>query len=593
MKKRIFAILLALALTLPLFAAVPALADDPDNEEYNLLVGGDPVTKGNAADVLGDGSISYDPVAKKLTVNGNYNPGKNVICNRVDGLTVYVAGNSTLDSGKYAGIVAERDMTITGPGKLKVKSADAGIYVRSGAILTIENANVDVESAFGIAGDSTGEKLIIRNSQVHSKGSICAYAYFQTFTLDGCEILSPVGHVIYNGTVTTADTELVDKEVTIGRKYDLYFAGAQVTDLNRSNLFGGGAVSYDRSRKILYIGADVAAGPSAVIQNGIPGLRIYVKGGYSLSSDQMAIVTDADTTITGDGKLTLRGGSAGVFVRGGTLTVDCNLDVSGGDGITGISGVFGEKLVVRNSEVNVSASGDGAIFNFKDITLDGCFLNDPADGKIENGYVRNKDGTIAKTVSIGIRKYDLYVYGTRVTSANASDVRGDGVFSYDDSQRMLTVNGSFKYGGPAIDSSIPNLRITVAGDSYFRALSDPVIVADENLIILGPGKLTLESRDCPAISVRSGSTLEIYNADVEIRGDYGIVGDTSAERLEISISRLKAYGKKGAVTGFGGGIQLDKSYIIYPEDSSVSEGSVVGRDGQLVRDLTVEEKSAT
>ena len=43
--------------------------DQPESENYDLWVAGTQVTKINQSDVLGDGTVSYDPAAHTLTLN--------------------------------------------------------------------------------------------------------------------------------------------------------------------------------------------------------------------------------------------------------------------------------------------------------------------------------------------------------------------------------------------------------------------------------------------------------------------------------------------------------------------------------------------
>ncbi|MBO5270727.1 MAG: hypothetical protein J6B77_08070, partial [Clostridia bacterium] len=63
--KKFFCILLTLLLMVPLVTSVSAVIPG-----YGLYVGGIEVTAQNAADVLGDGTVSYDAESKTLTLNG-------------------------------------------------------------------------------------------------------------------------------------------------------------------------------------------------------------------------------------------------------------------------------------------------------------------------------------------------------------------------------------------------------------------------------------------------------------------------------------------------------------------------------------------
>ena len=67
MKRRLTAILLCLCMALTLLPATVLAANEP--VDYNLVVAGVTVTNENADDILDDGTVSYDPVTKVLTLH--------------------------------------------------------------------------------------------------------------------------------------------------------------------------------------------------------------------------------------------------------------------------------------------------------------------------------------------------------------------------------------------------------------------------------------------------------------------------------------------------------------------------------------------
>lgn len=128
-------------------------------DKYGLFVGGTEVTSANAADVLGDGTVSYDPNSQTLTLsNAKITKGEH------EDAAVYYEG------GDLA-IVLKGDNVVTGP---EIDSGNPvysrGIYVRNGAVrisgdgsLTVKGGNVSVPYgmaySYGIWADGDAEIL--------------------------------------------------------------------------------------------------------------------------------------------------------------------------------------------------------------------------------------------------------------------------------------------------------------------------------------------------------------------------------------------------------------------------------------------------
>ena len=156
----------------------------PDTSNYQLSVNSVQVTSKNAADVLGDGTVSYDAQTNTLTLNGaNITKAENIdgdgrpcaiLYRGTDHLTIVATGSnniSTLNNGvdqmggagSY-GIYTTGDLTLKGDGYLRVAGATAigakKLYIgekfdqdeqslqlhlvletRTGSVLSVSNAN--------------------------------------------------------------------------------------------------------------------------------------------------------------------------------------------------------------------------------------------------------------------------------------------------------------------------------------------------------------------------------------------------------------------------------------------------------------------
>ena len=378
---------------------------------YDLEICNRTVTRENKNDILGGGEVSYDPDKNVLTLKKSIS-GVDIITNKIPNLTVYVANNVTLSSAEHgSGIRTYEDLTITGPGKLKIRNGDYGIcfphYYPS--TVTIDRAYVDSSATSGISTNflSNSSTLIIKNSYVRSVSTETDPRYIRSaisvnVVFEGCRIISPDGAYYENRKIYLPNGGEC-RDVTINGIYDLWIDGSQVAASNAYNITGTGEFAYDADENVLHVKESYTAHSGRdVITNGIPGLEIRAEKDVTLSSDSYAAVINADTTFTGDKTLYLNGADAGVFVReGARLTVDNTaLGISGGNGIMGISSSDGASLVVNSSHVIVTSTNIAAVFNLASITLNDCIITSPSGARISGGDIVQSNGAYAKTVTI-------------------------------------------------------------------------------------------------------------------------------------------------------------------------------------------------
>ncbi len=553
-------------------------------EEYELYIAGTKVTTANAFDILGDGAFSYDPETNTLTVEDDAECGNQyMIANRIPDLTVYVKWDARLVS-TFSTIHTNKNIRITGPGKLTLRSTNAAFYVEQGATVTLENARLDVSgNNYGIVGHGP-DKLVIRESAVKVHGdSTAAISGFASIDLQNCRITKPADAKIQGGAVLKNDSTVAN-DVTIDQNYDLEIAGTQVTCANASDIRGDGVFSYDPTENKLTVSGNCTTAEHITVWNNISGLTLYVAEDSRFTTSDNTIAAGKNMTITGPGKLTLNSTATnGITVyNGATVTIDHAVIETIGCDIGALAG--GQPaLIVNTSEVHV----DGNVENFKSITITGCTISVPNNAVNKNGSIYESNGsTLAASVAIDVLKYDLRVAGVRVTSANAPDILGDGNFIYDAAENKLTVQGYCERAeGIIIWNHIPGLTVY---NRYARTLStsDNVIATDADMTLTGPGKLTLASSSVNGILVYDGATLNIENANLEISGNQGIYGLNHAG-LNIRNSTIRIASQNKAVYGFDKGLTFFNCEINEPAGAKVKNGAIVETGGADAKEVTI------
>ena len=427
----------------------------------NLRVAGVGVTSSNQNDILGDGAASYDPTTNTLTLKGSINGNdKQGIWSNLADLTIQVTKNDLMvTSTGSASIVVRGNTTIKGPGWLSVKSTSgSGILVSQGAKLTIENIVMDVSVSgrynVGIKGFdySSKEQLLIRNAsvQVHSEQDDAIADFHGGITLKGCSIMEPEGGKIETSGSSGMPYRIVDATgrraytVKIGRSYNLWVGGIQVTDANRLDIRGDNGSSYNPVENKLVLTKTIDretqewGNVEYGIQNEIDGLTIYVKENITISSFAIAMVLRGSTTIAG-GPLTVTTESDACIWHAADLALE-NVQLSAkGSTKNGIYGFSeGGRLIINNSAIYAEGETAAIKEESKNIILENCRIVAPEGGRVQNGTVVDSDGNIAAEVTIG-NPADVNRDGT-VDSADIvavikempdgdkkADVNGDGV----------------------------------------------------------------------------------------------------------------------------------------------------------------------
>ena len=380
---------------------------------YGIKIAGVDVTSLNSKDLSVidgvDGKMSYNSETKTLTMEDvTINiTGENVgIWNKeVKGLKINLVGNNTITSSEACISILEPS-TISGSGTLRLKSSNnCGIYLPSS--LAVEGIKLYAEGKWGIAGQvfqKSGNVLTICNAYVEVTGSKGSVGDLENLILDGCSITQPSGaefdakyhSVLLNGELVT------DKVVIEPDSYGFKIADVDVTALNCKDLsvIDGvdGKMSYDPETKTLTmedvtINGDVTVG---IENRGVKGMKIKLVGNNTITSNMTCILIYYPSTISGSGNLRLKSTLSPGIKMNSSLTVEnIKLYAEGPWGIIGNNGKSGEILTLRNAYVETTGKDYGSFIYLQNLVLDGCAITQPVGAAFDaNRYAVVLNGEV-------------------------------------------------------------------------------------------------------------------------------------------------------------------------------------------------------
>ena len=235
---------------------------DPSYVEYDILIsepGNDDlwpqgvlITSKNYTDVLGNGTVSYDPETKTLTLNnyvyeGNglsYNTGGIVFYGEdANDYTILLKGNNSIklnntDHGRgisYEGLREDVALTITGDGSLTIQTSAIGIGGAS--TLEIKSGNVSVKSACGFWVD---DKFVMNGGSLKIDAWSAVYVDKGVAKITGGELEISITEA---GCLFGYYDEEEDEELALAPDLSQYRGIYAVTaSVNRN---GSGAVTYN------------------------------------------------------------------------------------------------------------------------------------------------------------------------------------------------------------------------------------------------------------------------------------------------------------------------------------------------------------
>lgn len=402
-------------------------------------------------------------------------------------------------------------------------------------------------------------------------------------------------------------------------RYKIYIAGTQVTSDNCNDLsvIPGvtGKVRYNPNKNTLIL-------DNATIKNKVhPGISTYqelditVIGNCKIETNRTSIGAYESLRIDGDygdykdaPRLDVVGGDCAIYVLHTELTInDCivSAKATDNDGV-GIAGDYNENksaLTVKGGFPHVTAEGKGgSICRIVKFTLDDCTITEPAgayyDSSLKGIALNGK--LVTDKVVIAPTAYRLMITDKLVTVDNCNDLSViddvSGTVKYDNATKTLTLQDArINARRYAIYSGIEDLTIKVIGSNELNS-KEFSIYTDRPLTITGGGILNAESSEGSGICIYD-TELIIDNCTVNVKGNYGIVGDRSTiERLTVRNATVTAEGRgkgRGSICDLAS-LVLKGCYITEPAGAAFDASqNAVALDGHIVNERVVIKKDPT
>ena len=382
LKTRLLSLLLSAAMVLMFLPASAFAADDKQ-----VRVGDTWLGSAMRSVTCGEGTAAYDPDTKTLTltnatINHDYNAA---IWNTVEGLTIELVGENSINSGNQSGILSMQGcglLTLTGEeGSLNITAADGhAIYANTGSLL-VKDTTVKVSSDI---------LAVYADLGIEISGST-----FESSTTDGNAIWTPGDLKIENSNVTTSNDNQNNKGYpAIWCDRNITISGGQL----KSTCAGGKALGADGSLLVKDTTVKVSSDVLAVYAN--LGIEISGSTFESASTDSNAIWTPGDLKIENSNVTT---NSAGNFPA---IWSDGDITINGGQLKSTCTGsdALGAAGTLSITNCNVENKGASALYSQGEMTLTGGSITAEAE---YNAIISNSAMTITNaTVKATAQKYN-------------------------------------------------------------------------------------------------------------------------------------------------------------------------------------------
>ena len=270
MKKKLFAILLSIVMVAGLLPTV-AFAE----ENYNLYVNGEQFTSEKLSIACGEGTASYDPNTKTLTLdnatitNGGKSDESPKYGIRVVGdtdLTIKLSGTNSITLDNGGGIFADGssdNYNIIGDGKLTINVKWDALYTLNGNISISEGAELDITSVKGCGITS------------YNKGKL---------SIDGAKVA-----------------------------VSSYYTAASAKELEIKNNSEVVLIAWEDNFNAAYMGDENGAGKIEIINSKVEATSYYpallTEGNLTVNGGEVNCTSTADGAIWAKGDILIKGGA--------------------------------------------------------------------------------------------------------------------------------------------------------------------------------------------------------------------------------------------------------------------------------------------
>ena len=412
MKKKLFAILLSIVMVAGLLPTV-AFAE----ENYNLYVNGEQFTSEKLSIACGEGTASYDPNTKTLTLNNAAitNGGKSDESPkygiRVVGdtdLTIKLSGTNSITLDNGGGIFADGssdNYNIIGDGKLTINVKWDALYTLNGNISISEGAQLDITSAKGCGITS------------YNKGIL---------SIDGAKVA-----------VSSYYTAASAKELEIKNNSEVVLS-ASADQFNAA-----------------YMGDENGAGKIEIINSKVEATShypaLFTEGNLTVDGGEVKCTSTADGAIWTKGNILIKGGAK--------VTTDSKFPMGGNGTFT----VEEAEIDARNTNANnIPAIFDACV----PVIADGYHLN----------YAKavDSEGTEIDLLSSGTQYFALYKnvhFITKAVYPVSFVVTPDGLTNV-----VVKVNGQEVTGSVSLEAGTYPVEVTA---DNCKAYSDNITITSD------------------------------------------------------------------------------------------------------------------
>lgn len=459
-------------------------------EAYDITVAGIGITNHNMDDVLGDGTVSFDPETNTLKLdNVNIDTTKDIglLAKRAD-LKVNLIGENSIRTSEVPAVLfrkatEEGPVTFLGGGSLNVTSNTIGMQLYIDAVLT-DGVKLTVESTSdtysGLQGrrtDTMFPTITMSGAETVLKakgGSYGSIANFNALALnDGLEITKPaeatfvenVG-IVANGTLVANEWVTISKPVEF-QTYRINIAGIWVSTENQEDVLGDGTVSFDpETNTLTLMNANITPAENDGISSALTDMQIRLIGQnyiapeyYYACMDMQGTGTKGTIVFYGGGSLELKSPSVAFKTQHDLVLTDgvkvsaesMNYSAIAGEGTSGGGGATILPSITMSGEETVlmAKSGDrshGSLVSFYTLTLnDGLTIGLPEGATFSSvrGII-NADGTLVANEWVVIASQD-FIDGIQTPSSSPS--KGEGIYNLagqkvgDDYKGIVIIDG--------------------------------------------------------------------------------------------------------------------------------------------------------
>ena len=396
MKKKLFAILLSIVMVAGLLPTV-AFAE----ENYNLYVNGEQFTSEKLSIACGEGTASYDPNTKTLTLNNavitnggksDENPKYGIRVVGDTDLTIKLSGTNSITLDNGGGIFADGssdNYNIIGDGKLTINVKWDALYTLNGNISISEGAKLDITSAEGCGITS------------YNKGKI---------VIDGAKVA-----------------------------VSSYYTAASAKELEIKNNSEVVLIAREDNFNAAYMGDENGAGKIEIINSKVEATShypaLFTEGNLTVNGGEVKCTSTADSAIWTNGDILIKGGAK--------VTTDGKYPMGGNGSFTVEEAEIDAKNTNKN---NIPAIFDECV----PVIADGYHLN----------YAKavDSEGTEIDLLSSGTQYFALYKnvhFITKAVYPVSFVVTPDGLTNV-----VVKVNGQEVTGSVSLEAGTYPVEVT-------------------------------------------------------------------------------------------------------------------------------------